>query len=938
MLISTLFLAFHSSPAGEAKQAQPQSLTTSVWMTEASLPQARQEASVAALNGQVYVVGGSTVPDRVNDVLVYDPASHTWSSRAPYPGVTRDHIGIAAVNGYLYLLGGLTAWPAPSVSTLQRYDPSSNTWIDRAPLPLARGAMGVAALDGKIYAAGGLRDGVAVNDFAVYDPRIDGWQILPPLPTARDHLVGVALNGKFYAIGGRPGSSAICSPMTIVEVYDPVTNTWGTAASMSTARGGHAAGTLNGRIQVFGGEGGVNCGVIGSAEEYDPVRNAWSPLPPMPTPRHGTGGAMIGNSIYLPGGARANGDAPTAVHERFTQSEQAASNAFLEQGGQVVIEAEHYDGHISRGGKAWVLHTDHAGYLGSGAMVAEPDTGSLINRGYQATSPELQYQVQFTTPGTYYVWVRAWADDDNDNSVHVGLDGQAVASADRVSTNHYGGWVWFDSTMDGAAAMLVVTSAGLHTVNVWMREDGFRLDRLLLTTSSAEVPTGDGPPESPRIGGPSASLLQSPYSGVPLVVPGTIQAEDFDNGGEGVAYHDSDGGNTGGQYRATDVDIEVCGDTGGGYNVGWVKAGEWLEYTVNVTATGTYTIEARVASNGGGGTFHVESDGDNKTGSMSIPNTGGWQSYQTISKSGVGLTQGQHTLRIAMDSDGATGFVGNFNYLSVVTPVPGSQGSPCAPPKILVFSKTAGFRHDSIPDGIAAIKRLGAENNFAVEATEDAAVFTDANLSQYQAIVFLSTTGTILDDRQKAAFRRYIEAGGGFVGIHSASDTEHDWPWYGGLVGAYFQSHPGIQKAAIRVEDRSHPSTASLPGRWERTDEWYNFALNPRGRVQVLATLDEATYSGGTMGADHPIAWYQAYDGGRAWYTGGGHTKESYAEPLFLQHLLGGIQFASGVKAARCLGSSGLGVSVESPTGRALANGSMATAFFGRLPVRPVRR
>jgi type 1 glutamine amidotransferase len=136
--------------------------------------------------------------------------------------------------------------------------------------------------------------------------------------------------------------------------------------------------------------------------------------------------------------------------------------------------------------------------------------------------------------------------------------------------------------------------------------------------------------------------------------------------------------------------------------------------------------------------------------------------------------------------------------------------------------------------------------------------------------------------------------------VHSATDTEYDWPWYGGLVGAYFQGHPAIQPAALVVVDRVHPSTRTLPARWERTDEWYNFRSNPRARVHVLATADETTYSGGEMGADHPIAWCQFYDGGRAWYTALGHTRESYAEPFFLRHLLGGIQFAAGFPDGDC--------------------------------------
>jgi type 1 glutamine amidotransferase len=215
----------------------------------------------------------------------------------------------------------------------------------------------------------------------------------------------------------------------------------------------------------------------------------------------------------------------------------------------------------------------------------------------------------------------------------------------------------------------------------------------------------------------------------------------------------------------------------------------------------------------------------------------------------------------------------------------------------LVFSKTTGFRHDSIPQGIDAIAMLGAEHRFAVDNTEEAARFSDEILARYKVVVFLNTTGDVLDASEKAAFERYIRSGGGFVGIHSASDTEYQWPWYGRLVGAYFASHPEIQRATIRIASLNHPSTKSLPASWERTDEWYNFGSNPRGMVQVLATLDEATYSGGTMGADHPIAWCQQIDRGRSWYTAMGHTAESYAEPLFLLHLLGGIESAAGFAA-----------------------------------------
>ncbi|MFC8848918.1 MULTISPECIES: ThuA domain-containing protein [unclassified Micromonospora] len=239
-----------------------------------------------------------------------------------------------------------------------------------------------------------------------------------------------------------------------------------------------------------------------------------------------------------------------------------------------------------------------------------------------------------------------------------------------------------------------------------------------------------------------------------------------------------------------------------------------------------------------------------------------------------------------------------------------AQAAPLAAPvaaatdpfSVLVFSKTAGFRHDSIPAGITAIQKLGTDNGFTVDTTEDGAAFTDANLAKYQAVIWLSTTGDVLTADQQAAFERYIKAGGGYAGVHAASDTEYDWPWYGELVGAYFNSHPANQQATVKVEDHAHPSTATLPDKWSRYDEWYNFRTNPRADVHVLASLDEKSYNpgGGAMGADHPTAWCQDYDGGRAWYTGGGHTQESYAEPEFLTHLLGGIRTAAGVEKADC--------------------------------------
>ncbi len=214
--------------------------------------------------------------------------------------------------------------------------------------------------------------------------------------------------------------------------------------------------------------------------------------------------------------------------------------------------------------------------------------------------------------------------------------------------------------------------------------------------------------------------------------------------------------------------------------------------------------------------------------------------------------------------------------------------------RVLVYSRTAGYRHRSIPAGIEAMRRLGDEHGFEVLATEDPALFTDESLADFDVVLFLSTTGDVLDEEGEGALERFVQGGGGWVGIHAASDTEFEWPWFAGLVGAYFKGHPPVQPARLAVLDRVHPSTCHLPPAWHRTDEWYDFRESPTSKVHVLATIDERSYEGGTMGHDHPIAWCHEYDGGRSWYTAGGHTEESFSEPEFLEHVAGGILWAAG--------------------------------------------
>lgn len=244
--------------------------------------------------------------------------------------------------------------------------------------------------------------------------------------------------------------------------------------------------------------------------------------------------------------------------------------------------------------------------------------------------------------------------------------------------------------------------------------------------------------------------------------------------------------------------------------------------------------------------------------------------------------------------------------ITMSTAEPVSQGAhidsvafavPASRRGVFIFSKTAGFRHDSIPEGIDCLKRICHSERLDPDATEDASKFTDEILKAYDVVVFLNTTGDVLNEDQQDAMERFVRRGGGFVGIHAAADTEYDWEWYGVMIGAYFKSHPAIQQAHVVVLDKDHPATSHLPSRWTRTDEWYDFKATPREGLRWLLRVDEATYQGATMGQDHPIAWCHEFDGGRAFYTGLGHTKESYAEPLFVEHLRGAIRWAARLDA-----------------------------------------
>ncbi len=212
--------------------------------------------------------------------------------------------------------------------------------------------------------------------------------------------------------------------------------------------------------------------------------------------------------------------------------------------------------------------------------------------------------------------------------------------------------------------------------------------------------------------------------------------------------------------------------------------------------------------------------------------------------------------------------------------------------KILVFSATKGARHKSIAQGKLALINIGLKNNWLVDTTELSTDFTPDKLKNYEVVVFLNTTGNVFTEDQKAAFVQYIQNGGSFVGIHSASDTEKEWPWYNNLVGGIFANHPKPQIATYHVVSKNHPSVAFMPDTVSRMEEIYNLKSFKKDLVKVLITVDEKSYTGGNMGTSHPIAWYHNFDGGKAFYTAWGHSPEAYNETIFLNHITGALKWA----------------------------------------------
>ena len=223
--------------------------------------------------------------------------------------------------------------------------------------------------------------------------------------------------------------------------------------------------------------------------------------------------------------------------------------------------------------------------------------------------------------------------------------------------------------------------------------------------------------------------------------------------------------------------------------------------------------------------------------------------------------------------------------------------------KAFLFTKTGGWHHESINTGVDAIHQLAEEHHFDLVWSDHASRwFRDEVMKDFDLLIFLNTTEDVLNEEEQAVMERFIQSGKGFVGIHAASDTEYDWPWYNQLVGRMFHVHPAVQTGKLMVVDRNFPGLERMPDHRWWTDEWYEFGEEKVEGLNYILALDESTIDakvdwgrkkGDGMGEFHPIAWYHEFDGGRSFYTALGHLPSKFKDPLFLEHIYGGIFWAA---------------------------------------------
>ena len=492
------------------------------WQTGAQHPVERFESNGLAAFGKLYVLGGfgkyTTQASARSDV--YDPATDSWKRLPDAPKVVT-HSPAVLVGDTIWLIGGFEGkHPGPSIKYVLKYDIGDNAWSRGPDLPSARGAGGAAAVGAKIYFYGGSVRAAGSDTYSdqkttwVLDTanQSAGWKQKADFPAPRNHMSGAAVNGVVYAFGGQNAGNEGQGNQKRVDRYDPAANTWSRMADMPTARGHITSSTFAVAGKVIVG-GGTQNGNVPSKEVavYDPSANKWTVTTPLPSGRKNpvmgaTGGKLVSATGYNGTGTRTvwvsttipdlDGDPEPPPPPPPDPDPEAGG--YLQQGGVVTIEAENHSQAVARSSKAWQTVTP-AGAVGS-AVAVLPDTDALYEPpGALSQAPELRYRVFFGQAGTYRLALRILPQDDDDNSLHVGVDGTIPSSADKIQTTTYGSWTWMDASRDGpTVATITVPSAGTHTIHVFAREDGLVLDRLVIAPNGSAKPSGEGPAESPR--------------------------------------------------------------------------------------------------------------------------------------------------------------------------------------------------------------------------------------------------------------------------------------------------------------------------------------------------------------------------------------------------------------------------------------------------------
>ncbi len=448
------------------------------------------------------------------------------------------------------------------------------------------------------------------------------------------------------------------------------------------------------------------------------------------------------------------------------------------------IEAENFD----NGGEN-VAYVDRTAGNSGGQyrstdvdIEATTDTGGGYNVGWMVAGEWLNYTVNVASAGTYTLQARV-ASSGAGGTFHIEANG--VNLTGTLTVPNTGAWQTWTTVSSN-----VSLGAGTQILRVVLDSNGpggsvGNLNYFTISTSA--------PPPPP--------LGSTPFTGTPAAIPGRIEAENFDNGGQNVAYSDTTTGNSGGQYRTTDVDIEATTDTGGGFNVGWIAPGEWLNYSVSIASAGTYTLSARVACIGPGGTFHVEVGGVNVTGALTIPGTGGWQAWTTVSTS-VSLPAGAQMLRVVFDSLGSSGFVGNLNYLQI------GSGTPPPPPpsasNIVIYASdvASGGIH-----GWSKVSAAGSPNSVKLVSADAGAPTVDTALaspSSYVDVTFNAVAGT--------PYRFWIR-------LQATGNSKYNdsiWVQFSGT-----SSYPIGSTSGLLVNLATDGSASSLSGwGWQNTAYW----------------------------------------------------------------------------------------------------------------------